>query len=45
MYRHTHNGIARIEWPDGGSYLNQLQLLVQIWEVITNEMRKAQDDV
>jgi len=40
MYAHTHADGKRIEWPDGGCYLKQVQLLVDIWELIAGEIRE-----
>lgn len=42
MYAHTHNGLERVAWPDGGCYLEQLQIVVEIWELIANEIRSVQ---
>lgn len=35
MYRHTHPGNRRIEWPDGGCYMAQEHLLVDVFELIS----------
>lgn len=42
MYIHTHTGLERTEWPDGGCYLAQAQIVVEVWELIANEMRSIQ---
>lgn len=41
MYVHTHSEGRRIEWPDGGCYLEQKHVLVEIWEMIAEEIRMA----
>ena len=41
MYAHTHTRTERIEWPDGGCYLRQEQLLIDVWELLTSEIREA----
>jgi len=28
-----------MEWPDGGSYLTQLALVPELWELIADEIR------
>lgn len=43
MYAHTHNGEGRIEWPDGGCYLKQVHLLIEVWELLAAEIRTANE--
>jgi hypothetical protein len=40
MYHHTHNGLERTAWPDGGSYFEQYILLIDVWDVIGEEIVK-----
>lgn len=40
MYHHTHNGLERIEWPDGGCYMEQPLLLVEVCDIIGEEVVK-----
>jgi hypothetical protein len=37
-YRHTHADGKRIDWPDGGTYADQLNLTVELWELIEDEI-------
>lgn len=39
MYRHTHNGMQRKEWPDGGEYLNQMAIVPEMWDIIAEEIK------
>ena len=41
MYKHTHTRTERIEWPNGGCYMGQEQLLIDVWELLTSEIRGA----
>lgn len=45
MYVHTHNGVERIDWPNGGSYLNQLAVIPEIWEIITDELVNFKEEM
>jgi hypothetical protein len=38
MYIHTHKSGTRLEWPDGGSYLGQLALVIEVWEILEDEI-------
>lgn len=40
MYTHTHNGMDRIDFPDGGCYLDQAVILLEVWEIIHSEIAK-----
>lgn len=40
MYANTHAGTERLEWPDGGSYLSQMVVMVQVFGVIRDEIVK-----
>jgi len=40
MYAHCHHGIQRTAWPDGGSYLGQLQLTADVFDIIAQEARQ-----
>jgi hypothetical protein len=40
MYMHTHPKLQRIEWPDGGCYLQQLQITVDVFELIEAEVNQ-----
>ena len=42
MYGHTHKAGQRLEWPDGGCYMKQTVVLVEMWELIADEIREAQ---
>jgi hypothetical protein len=44
MYEHTHNGFVRTEWPDGGCYLKQKQITVDVFDLIQAEMRVYQKE-
>lgn len=44
MYAHTHDKGQRIEWPDGGSYLKQPAILVEIWDVIAEELQGVRNE-
>lgn len=44
MFAHTHEGTSRTEWPDGGSYLSQLVLVVEMWELITVEIKEYRNE-
>lgn len=37
------SGQVRVDWPDGGSYLEQEVFLVQIFDIIRDEMRIMKD--
>lgn len=43
MYAHTHNREGRIEWPDGGCYLKQAHLLIDVWEILATEIKAANE--
>jgi hypothetical protein len=38
MYANTHNKNGRIEWPDGGCYLKQLYVVLEVWAIIAGEI-------
>jgi len=38
MYAGTHNKNGRIEWPDGGCYLEQTAMLLEVWAIIGSEL-------
>lgn len=40
-YHHTHSDGKRLEWPDGGSYADQLNVTIELWELIADELRLA----
>ena len=37
-YIQTHHNLRRIEWPDGGCYLGQQQLSVDVFKIIEAEI-------
>lgn len=39
MYAHTHHGMELIAWPDGRSYLEQSNMLVEVFDLIEAEAR------
>lgn len=48
MYRYAHNGTQRIDWPDGGCYLQQPAVLLEVWRHIEVEIaayRKEKENV
>lgn len=45
MYEHTHNGFERIEWPDGGCYMKQEHLLVEVFDLVRVELRAYRDEL
>jgi hypothetical protein len=44
IYANTHDGLRRIEWPDGGYYQIQLQIVVEIFSIIRETIRDYQDE-
>lgn len=40
MYIRTHDGNRRIEWPDGLPYLKQVNIVVELWDIIADELRE-----
>jgi hypothetical protein len=44
MYRHTHNKSGRTEWPDSGGYLQQLHIVIEMWEMIGVVVKEYADE-
>lgn len=44
MYCHTHPGNRRIEWPDGGCYMQQEQILIEVFEIISGVVSDYQKE-
>lgn len=44
IYGHTHNGTDRIEWPDGGCYQEQLQIVVELWGIIRDAIHDYREE-
>lgn len=44
IYDHTHHDTVRCEWPDGGSFLSQEYVMIEVWELITDEIRKYRNE-
>ena len=40
MYDNTHHQGQRIEWPEGGVYMQQLVLVVEVWELLSEVLRQ-----
>lgn len=40
MHQHTHNRNGRIEWPDGGCYLDQPYIVIEVWSIISEQLEK-----
>ncbi len=42
LYFHTHaileSGIIRLEWPDQGTYLDQDNVVVEVFDIIKDEI-------
>ncbi|OGC95829.1 MAG: hypothetical protein A2W25_15245 [candidate division Zixibacteria bacterium RBG_16_53_22] len=45
VYSDTHDGNGRIEWPDGGCYLQQVAFVPEIFRLAAREIRQYQQEL